>query len=197
MLLHSRDPTSSKQSPVSLNDLQFTLRQLIRFHCRISHISAHTALLTIPLNEMILNPDQVVEQLRLFLGKSSDQPKQAHIVTAMEVHQTRKELKDETTAALQSIRTSAMTLLSQVVDADNVLEVLSNVLRHELRSTKNLTDWPCQSFWSVGEDSDPYNLPLESKRIAAALSPNCSATFSNCWVHRDLCEAKGDGPCKE
>lgn len=195
MLLNRQDPVSfASKLKISLSDLKVTLRQLLRFHCRISHVSAHTALLTIPLNDMILNPDQVVDQLSSFLGADSEQP--PRLRSAMEVQQTRKELKEETTTILRSIRSHALTLLSQV-QADDVLEVLGDVLRHELQSTKNLTDWPCQSFWSAGEDPDPFSLSPESKRIATALSPNCSLAYSNCWVARDLCEAKGDGPCKE
>jgi hypothetical protein len=76
-----------------------------------------------------------------------------------------------------------------------VLQVLDDVLLDEMRISKNLTAWPCESFWTVGEPKNRLELSPIIKRISQDMSPNCSAPFTSCFVKRDKCEFDGDGKC--
>jgi hypothetical protein len=197
--MHGRHPKPF-QGPFLLADLKAAMRQLVRFHCRLSHVAAHTAISTIALNDVIQSPDQVVNKLKLFLDVSQQQQNLSNgrIRKVSVVHQRLKGSREDIPATLRLLRSASTSFLSEISVATNeedLFQILSNVLADELFSTKNLTDWPCQSFWSAGEPSDPYNLSPDVRRIAAFLSPNCSAPLSNCWVRRDLCESKADGPC--
>jgi hypothetical protein len=84
----------------------------------------------------------------------------------------------------------------QSVSHVNIDEVLDQVLLEELKKTKNMTVWPCPSFWAAGDESDPLKLSPITRRLARALSPDCDAPFASCFVPRDKCEGKGDGLCK-
>ena len=79
-----------------------------------------------------------------------------------------------------------------------VLEVLDSVLRDEMWKTKNLTTWPCESFWTVGEQpAQKTELSHFAIKVARNFSPNCTDPLADCWVPRDKCEAAGDGVCKD
>jgi hypothetical protein len=76
-----------------------------------------------------------------------------------------------------------------------VLQLLDDVLLDEMRISKNLTAWPCESFWTVGEPKNRLQISPIVSRISHDMSPNCTAPFSNCFVKRDKCEFDGDGEC--
>jgi len=73
-------------------------------------------------------------------------------------------------------------------------EVLNDVLLEEMRISKNMTGWPCESFWTVGSQ-EVLKLSPTVTQIAKSMSPDCESNFTSCWVDRDLCEAAGDGKC--
>jgi hypothetical protein len=77
----------------------------------------------------------------------------------------------------------------------DVLQILDEVLLEEMRISKNLTAWPCESFWKVGEADVPLELSPIIQRISQDLSPNCTAPFTECFVQRDKCEYNGNGKC--
>jgi hypothetical protein len=77
----------------------------------------------------------------------------------------------------------------------NILKILDDVLLDEMNVSKNLTAWPCESFWTVGEPGDRLTISPIIQRIARAISPQCDAPFTSCFVQRDKCEFNGDGAC--
>lgn len=78
---------------------------------------------------------------------------------------------------------------------ENLFSVLDDVLMEEMTISQNLTNWPCESFWTVGESDDRLKLSPIISRVARAVSPNCTAPYTKCFVKRDKCEASGDGRC--
>jgi hypothetical protein len=89
-----------------------------------------------------------------------------------------------------------MSLVQATASDDNILRTLDDVLLDEMKISKNLTAWPCESFWTVGEPDDRLTISPVVSRISKAMSPNCSAPFTSCVVKRDKCEYEGDGTCK-
>ena len=53
---------------IALSDLKAALRQILRFHCRLSAVAAHTALLSINYQEMTTDMANVVKKIDTFLG---------------------------------------------------------------------------------------------------------------------------------
>lgn len=104
---------------------------------------------------------------------------------------------DTSQAKLDVMYAKGASLLSliQSQTEGNVLKMLDDVLLDEMKISKNLTAWPCESFWTVGEPQDRLSISPIIQRIAKAMSPQCDAPFTSCFVKRDKCEFKGDGAC--
>lgn len=79
----------------------------------------------------------------------------------------------------------------------DVLTALDQVLLDELVRSRNLTIWPCPSFWSVGDEPNQLSISPLIQRLAKALSPDCEDPLAQCWVDRDMCESRGDALCQK
>ena len=56
---------------ITLLDVQQALRQILRYHCRLNHLSAHTAILSIKFMDLFADPIGMTQQIRTFLYPSS------------------------------------------------------------------------------------------------------------------------------
>lgn len=178
---------------ITLADLKAGLRQILRFHCRLSHLAAHTAIMSVEFNGILDDPRDVISRLRKFLvpvdaqedGATDDEP-------SLQVDDDHNGLFQ----AEESYGTQVLSHIQQVENVD-VNQVLDSVLLDELQRTNNLSRWPCEPFWASGEPENPTEISVLVQRLAAALSPACDDAYVNCWVARDKCEAKRDGICSE
>jgi hypothetical protein len=190
---------------ISLNDLKANLRQQIRYHCRLSHIAAHTAVWTTTVEEIANDSvDDLIDHIQEFLGLDQDNFMDEIMEEAETGEAAMVPPEDDLRppedvyglySAMASFGASMMTSVQSMNSAD-ILKTLDEVLLDELRISKNLTAWPCESFWTVGEPNDRLKISPIISRNARAASPNCTAPFTSCFVKRDKCEAKGDGECK-
>ena len=159
------------------------LRQTIRWHCRVSHVAAHTALLT--LDEIDLSdPRKLSDRLLSFVGVKLDR----NILDRAEAdfsNTVAQVLYDEILAVRRS-------LLLFDKGGPNTKAYVS-ALASELRDTHDLRDWPCQSLW-VKPPGDPQLQQQDEALVrqrAPHMAPNCSAPFVQCTVARDTCEQVG------
>ena len=184
------------------NLFEQSLRQIIRFHCRLSHVAAHTTMYNLDLSSTDL-----LKELESILKLILDNSENVSLTdtTDLELH------KQRMVNALQGIKSSYDTLLVPLLSKNSEyilqgaalldrrgIDMLSNVLSDELDSTNNLKKWPCPSFWDVAKDSvgDNYGVGTVSKELANLLAPRCSDPHTTCSVKRDRCEEKGDVQCK-
>ncbi|GKY93084.1 hypothetical protein MPSEU_000276700 [Mayamaea pseudoterrestris] len=181
--LQSLLPHGDSFKHVTMQDTKAILRQILRFHCRLSAVAAHTALLSVDYLDLTADADVELEKFLfaddLLNGKVKD----------------KKSYKRKRVYTEASFLSQFLTHL-QSKSLLNVYDVFDQVLVDELAASKNLTIWPCPSFWSVGDAPNPFDISPLVQRLAKALSPNCSEPLADCWVARDKCEASGDGPCK-
>jgi hypothetical protein len=199
---HSGESVSIRDSSITLQDLKTALRQQIRFHCRLSHVSAHTALWTIPSHQLTdTTMTDLVSQIQSFLGLAPHQEEEEDYNEGLtkSITTTISDMAAQFRIILDagtSLLTNLQTLSSPAArNMDDLYHVLDQVLWDDMNRSQNLTAWPCESFWTVGDENAPLELSPITKRIAAAISPNCSAPFTSCFVKRDKCEAMGDGLC--
>ena len=183
---------------ITLEDLQVGLLQIMRFHCRLSHVAAHTASFSID-PKTLVNHTQLGLSLRDFMAPAT---------STKDVQASNQQQDDDDTAVTadddemrviydqKSIGASILTRLSEkLTDGETtVLELLDGVLQQEMERTKGLTVWPCPSFW---EAPAPLQLSDLTKKLATALSPDCADPYASCFVQRDKCEANGDAVCKK
>lgn len=156
------------------------IRQLARWHCRLSHVAAHTKMLTgvcflrslqqyaltgklcnikVFTEDLVKRPAFEWDRILSFLGVDVDRVKllaAAERFTAMLVSETRFSEKVPSAIRERGLQT----------------------LNDEMKKTRNLADWPCLSFKPL----DKAKLPL----TAEMLSPNCSSIFVQCSVPIDI-----------
>ena len=205
---------------ITLNDLKASLRQQIRYHCRLNHVAAHTAMWTIGVEDFAdMGRPWLVETARTFFGLDPEQEDLFHKVNAMyeslgaddddeSNHGVVEEEDDDNPVVelnnLYSEASILLTLLQRRVrtnqkkanETTDLLKILDDVLLDEMRISKNLSAWPCESFWSVGEPGSRLEISTIISSISKAMSPNCTAPHTSCFVEKDKCEARGDGKCK-
>mmetsp|Transcript_23212 Transcript_23212/g.30046 ORF Transcript_23212/g.30046 Transcript_23212/m.30046 type:complete len:325 (-) Transcript_23212:2252-3226(-) len=153
--------------PLRLEKATFALAQSVRWHCRISHVAAHTALLTLDLSDNI-PPRRLIEQALSFIGLKVD-----HSILDRAVRDWNTTIIPSLERAIQS----SSTVNARALDAQ---------LQGELDISNDLRKWPCGTLWVKKDDERALNR-------AAQMVPNCSAPYSTCSVPRDKCEFNGGG----
>lgn len=219
--LHSSPSLSLND--ITLNDLKAALRQQIRYHCRLNHIAAHTAMWTIGVEDFAeVEGPWLVETARTFFGLDMNQDDLFHEVHA-EYESVGPDDDDESNhgvieeedddnrlAELNRMYADGSRLMSLLQmraktnekksmtnnSTSDIFKILDDVLLDEMRISKNLSAWPCESFWTVGEPGNRLEISPIIISISKAMSPNCTAPYTSCFVNRDKCEARGDGKCK-
>lgn len=216
-------------SDVTLNDLKAALRQQIRYHCRLNHIAAHTAMWTIGVEDVEeMGTTWLVETAQNFFGldigqdgfldkvyakyegaapdDDDDKSNQGHREAGEEddddddigeAHFDHMVAEGSRVMSLVQKQANAIGKEAKAkYDTNDIFKILDDVLLDEMRISKNLTAWPCESFWSVGEPENRLEISPVIQSISRAMSPNCTAPYTSCFVKKDKCEAKGDGKCK-
>jgi hypothetical protein len=170
-------------------DVKVGLLQIMRFHCRLSHVAAHTASLTISISNL-LNTTEMTESLQEFMTPNDQQ--KANSVLGEDLSRAdedaRKLLLEQETLGSQILTHIAASLPA----GQDFWKELDRLLVSEITETKNMTVWPCPSFWSALPP--PLQLSPVTRRLARALSPDCTDPFVKCFVKKDLCEA-AEGKC--
>ena len=188
------ETTNSDETILSLADAKANLRQQIRYHCRLNHVSAHTALWTLTLKEISQTSiEDLIGQIYAFLDLKEEKVATNNVENLISARQSFvNKLAADNSLLLKNLKESTK------MTKDKLMKVMDDVLLEEMQISKNLTAWPCQSFWTVGEGSSTNTRlelsPIISK-VAESLSPNCTSPLVSCFVKRDKCEAKGDGKC--
>jgi hypothetical protein len=170
-------------------DVKVGLLQIMRFHCRLSHVAAHTASLTISISNL-LNTTELTESLQDFMTPKDQRkanPALGDDLSRVD-EDVRKLLLEQETVGSQILSHIAGSLPA----GQDFWAELDRLLVSELTATKNMTVWPCPSFWSALPA--PLQLSPVTRRLARALSPACSDPYVKCFIKKDLCEA-AEGQC--
>jgi hypothetical protein len=181
---------SSGVDAITLDDLKMALKQILRMHCRLSHVAAHTALLSVSFLELQSHPAGTIEKIRSFLAPQE---------LREGIHNT---TLNENLVLLRTEMAHATEILSSVQarnEGVDILQELDQVLVEEMRITKDMSIWPCLSFWDSDikeKDKERQQLSPITQRIARALSPDCDDHYTTCFVERDKCEFHGDALCE-
>ena len=175
-LLTQESPSSSVNP--SLYALQ--VRQLIRWHCRLSHVAAHTRMLTIFIDDLAVRPVVEIYKILSFVGHRAAR---ADILEAMSVlyEQTMKDLHSTNQWQLSADGSS---VLYDAVDLNDSLLIEAGVaaFANEMTTTDGLQKWPCHTFAHLDSSSaESAQLPLKSANLAA----NCSGAYVVCSVPVD------------
>ncbi len=195
---------STRNGPTwTIDNMKQSLMQIIRWHCRLSHVAAHTFMYNLNLSsdsilkdmfevvKMILEDTDIDFTDKDFSNPIDKQVKDSQLAQAYNV------IKDSNFDLLMSSLIADTTnQLNELLKEPTKMSILSDFLTKELDITNNLTKWPCLSFWDVSHGSNTMTVEQYSKDLAKIIVPDCSAPFTKCTVKRDVCEGKGDIECK-
>lgn len=140
------------------------VRQLVRWHCRLSHVAAHTRMLTVFLTDVTSRPRVELERMVSFVGGEFSLARTAGAASRDSlIEALLAELGREATDDLQTI-------------PEYLLEAGVAAVREELDATQELSAWPCRRLSELDAA-----LPL----APALLAPNCSAPSVRCTIPLD------------
>eukprot|EP01036_Dinobryon_divergens_P027168 gene27168-35893_t len=144
--------------------LDAQIRQLMRWHCRLNHVAAHTAMLTVFTTDFARRPVVELEKILTFLGVKASREDLLSVVQS----------NSEALQAIFSREKSQSSVLSPSQAAD-----IANTIESEMRASKDLTRWPCKSFRELEKK---LLLPIPSSNLAA----NCTGNYVTCSVQYDF-----------
>jgi hypothetical protein len=194
-------------------DVKAALRMMLRFHCRLSHVAAHTALLSVKFMDLFADPMGTTRAIRDFLSPTlgeqrtkQDRSEENGKATDDQDVDAEVAIDDDQASLMDAELAYGSQLLTHIqlhgLDGGRnrtvgrgILDILDHVLLEEFQMTKDLTVWPCPSFWSSNDNGEP--LSELARRLAQKLSPNCDDPYNSCFVPRDQCEFQGDALCIE
>lgn len=193
------------QQVLRLEDLQASMRQLLRFHCRISQMASHTAVLTLDMASVRQSPRIVAAGLLNFLNITAHDHGEVEMDEELELREdsedgagyhTATEDDLELTDLGMSLQMYASSLLTWIQKNEHVQvkRELNKVLQEEMVRSDNFTK--CESFWTTGQGPKQTDLSVFTRRLATSLVPDCSSgSGNNCPHARDVCEERGDYVC--
>lgn len=160
-LLKNAYPGSGNGSSIPVGAFETQIRQLTRWHCRLSHVAAHTKMLSVFLEDVYVKPAVELERIITFIGVPLQRADLLAAVAEMQLQTFKKDDED----VPEHLRAAGL-----------------RVLREEMLATKGLTDWPCKPFREL--EGKGGRLQLHTRDLAA----NCSDPFVKCTVGFDLKE---------
>lgn len=161
------DHSHAIYSQASNENLKFLTQELVRWHCRVSHVAAHTKLLTIFIEDLLELPIVEVEKMLSFVGVK---------VSRADIYPVLNKLWPTFLEEIKHVSSDHNRY------QDKQYEAISYGIGLELNSTKDLTRWPCPSFRLLikeVKDESFYMIPSQ------VLAVNCSDSYVTCEVHYD------------
>jgi len=143
------------------------IRQIVRWHCRLSHVAAHTMMLTIFADDLVTKPMIELEKILSFSGVKFSRD------------DLRKAINTHLNELIEEIDYIPNTYSSYQLIPPKLMKIGVDTLRNELDTTKLLTKWPCHSFNSISNKDKLLFAP-------SVLAPNCSGLHVVCSVPVDI-----------
>ena len=184
--------TSTSSASASVSSLMVQgMKQVVRYHCRLSHVAAHTFMFNVDLSSDQFR-NQVSEAITHIVAKAGHQ----FDGTDAQVKDRMKKVDvylDKMLSVPISLSDTATRLMEAISNKE--IQELKQVLQEELNSTNGLSKWPCKSLWDLDGIAEKDSENILSKS-AMRLAPDCNAPFTSCFVKKDTCEMMGDAKCK-
>ena len=187
----------SSETVMSITEL------LLRWHCRLSHVSAHTAELTLTLSNILKHPADTLEAILTFIWRQDwDWEGHSHDEYKMEERDLYPKIwAGVAESFIASEDGSLQPLLNQIsllLQEDFLLSSGSDArafgkavqlsFSEEMIKSKDMTSWPCPSFWDGVKRDDSG----AASKIASEMTPNCrdGDPYARCTIDKDRSEVK-------
>jgi|MDTE01.1.fsa_nt_gb hypothetical protein len=148
----------AKQTTPTKDKYARQVKQFVRWHCRLNHVAAHTAMLSVFIEDLTARPVVELYKILSFMGI---RPSQQDIEAAVE------QLGASTMARLAE---------NEVAVPQDLVSAAADALRE---TTARLSKWPCDSFKDLEVEGD--KLPIHYTQLAA----DCNSEHVTCSVGVD------------
>lgn len=143
----------------------------MRWHCRLSHVAAHTKMLTIFLDDLISRPIVEIEKMLSFIGNKISRPDIIGDIPLL-----LSEMSKEFNSNFNQESDGTYSMLTSVE-----IRMIADTIELELNNTLGLSKWPCPSFRSLEKELINEKLIMSPSDLSA----NCSDPFVTCSVQYD------------
>ena len=200
---------ASAMTPPTPASIGMVLRLMMRWHCRLSHVAAHTAMFTIFLEDILRDPSVALGRILSFIwrddweweggDKKLQSPENRFKEKKASQVVDNEHLVVDRDGSLRRLLDLTLLVLDELSTSDAVKKSLHDAFNGEMKLSKDMTVWPCPSFWEgVNSDGDAEDDQMRIIRlISTEIVPDCSDDnpFARCTVNRDRCEVRSDSQC--
>jgi len=202
-------PASALKAPTPAS-IGMVLRLMMRWHCRLSHVAAHTAMVTISLQDILRDPSVALGRILSFVWsddweweggeKEPQSPENRNKEKKASQVVDDEHLVVDRDGSLRRLLDLTLLVLDELSTSDDaVKKSLQDAFTGEMKLSKDMTAWPCPSFWNgVNSNSDAGDDQMRIiRQISTEIVPDCSDDnpFARCTVNRDRCEVRSDSQC--
>ena len=202
-------PLSALKAPTPAS-IGMVLRLMMRWHCRLSHVAAHTAMITISLQDILRDPSVALGRILSFVWrddweweggeKEPQSPENRNKEKKASQVVDDEHLVVDRDGSLRRLLDLTLLVLDESSTSDDaVKKSLHDAFTGEMKLSKDMTAWPCPSFWNgENSNSDAGDDQMRIiRQISTEIVPDCSDDnpFARCTVNRDRCEVRSDSQC--
>jgi hypothetical protein len=179
------------------SEVETLIKLIMRWQCRLSHVSAHTSMLTLSIKDILEDPSNILQKILEFVftnnwvweGGGSKPWKDIYAnQQAMDIiiAESSNE-KSYLNSVLDETKLIQKEVEKQFIES-GVATIFQSTFEEEMQRSNDMTAWPCPSFWAG----------VNKLKMNAQLVPDCKDghPWIKCTVNRDRCEVNEDPECK-
>jgi hypothetical protein len=150
---HLFPPITTKPIMISIDDVKAIFQLILRYHCRLSHIAAHTAILVIPFHEYWNHPQHILRKLHEFIHhtttttttlSSSSSSTNDHDDWLTNIHRNISHMYHHD----HHIRSNHLFDQLSIIGYDHtikdqLIQEIDKILQYEIQISNHFTKWPC------------------------------------------------------
>ena len=174
-------------------------------------VSAHTAMLTLSLEDVLKDPSAVLTSTLGFIwrndwdyeGQGGVKHRERELLPPQGGWKTKAaDLIENHGGALQTLFDETSLILQATASSargnNSFDKAIQGAFASEMHRSSDLTAWPCPSFWEGVDNGVGNDATIILQHISGEMVPNCSEDdpFVRCTVNKDRCEVNRDAKCK-
>ena len=176
--------------------IESILKLIMRWNCRLSHVSAHTSMISVQISEVLEDPLAMLRRVVQFVfannwewgnGKDDEWKEVDSIQEAASYLEFEITTESNLSLVMKDVFIIHEEIRNLLHTGSNMTSDVESAFKQEMKFSEDMTHWPCPSFW----------IGVEKLKMNSDLVPDCRANhpWIQCNINRDKCEVKQDTKC--